>query len=165
VQRLAGVSFGVTAPAGLEPVASALVIEMGGEPVVVAEELRPLYHAALVVGANHLVTLVAESMDLLTQAGVDSPAQVLGPLLGAALDNTLRYGDGALTGPVSRGDAGTVRTHLETLGTHSPGGVPAYVAMARRTADRAIASGRLRPLDADGLLQVLATYDDGAVRS
>jgi predicted short-subunit dehydrogenase-like oxidoreductase (DUF2520 family) len=165
VQRLAGVSFGTTAPAGLEPVASALVIEMGGEPVVIAEELRPLYHAALVVGANHLVTLVAESMDLLTRAGVDSPAQVLGPLLGAALDNTLRYGDGALTGPVSRGDAGTVRTHLETLGAYSPGGVPAYVAMARRTADRAIASGRLRPLDADGVLEVLANHDDGAVRS
>ena len=156
LQRLAGVSFGTTAPAGFEPVASALVIEMGGEPVTIAEELRPLYHAALVVGSNHLVTLVAESMDLLRQAGVDNPGHVLGPLLGATLDNTLRYGDGALTGPVSRGDAGTVRTHLATLSVHTPGGVPAYVAMARRTADRAIGAGRLKPVDAEPLLDVLA---------
>jgi predicted short-subunit dehydrogenase-like oxidoreductase (DUF2520 family) len=154
--RLAGISFGTTAPEGFEPVASALVVEMGGEPVTIAEELRPLYHAALVVGSNHLITLVAESMDLLRQAGVESPAQVLGPLLGAALDNTLRYGDGALTGPVSRGDAGTVGKHLATLAEHMPGGVPAYVAMARRTADRAIATGRLKPHDAEPLLDVLA---------
>jgi predicted short-subunit dehydrogenase-like oxidoreductase (DUF2520 family) len=159
LQRLAGVSFGTTAPAGLEAVASALVIEMGGEPVVIADELRPLYHAALVVGANHLVTLVAESMDLLRQAGVETPAQVLGPLLGAALDNTLRYGDGALTGPVSRGDSGTVQAHLATLSTHAPAGVPAYVAMARRTADRAIAAGRLKPVDAEGLLEVLSNAE------
>jgi predicted short-subunit dehydrogenase-like oxidoreductase (DUF2520 family) len=156
LQRLAGVSFGTTAPEGLEPVAATLVLEMGGEPVPIAEELRPLYHAALVVGSNHLITLVADSMDLLRQAGVEAPAQVLGPLLGAALDNTLRYGDAALTGPVSRGDAGTVRTHLDTLTRHSRAGVPAYIAMARRTADRAIGAGRLEATDAEPLLDVLA---------
>jgi predicted short-subunit dehydrogenase-like oxidoreductase (DUF2520 family) len=95
-------------------------------------------------------------MDLLRQAGVEAPAQVLGPLLGAALDNTLRYGDAALTGPVSRGDAGTVRTHLDTLTRHSRAGVPAYIAMARRTADRAIGAGRLEATDAEPLLDVLA---------
>jgi predicted short-subunit dehydrogenase-like oxidoreductase (DUF2520 family) len=161
VQRLAGVSFGTTAPPGLEPVASALVIEMGGEPVVIADEMRPLYHAALTVGANHLVTLVAESMDLLRQAGVDNPAQVLGPLLGAALDNTLRLGDGALTGPVSRGDAGTVRTHLQTLDAHAPEGVAAYVAMARRTAERAVAAGRLTQAGADGVREALENAEAG----
>ncbi|MCW2611110.1 MAG: hypothetical protein QOC93_1731 [Actinomycetota bacterium] len=166
LQRLVGVSFGTTAPAGLEPVAAALAVEMGGEPVVVAEELRPLYHAALVIGSNHLITLVTESMDLLRQAGVDNPAQVLGPLLGAALDNSLRFGDAALTGPVSRGDAGTVSAHLATLSGHSPAGVPAYVAMARRTADRAIGAGRLKAADAAPLLDVLAeASEDTAARS
>jgi predicted short-subunit dehydrogenase-like oxidoreductase (DUF2520 family) len=134
--------------------------------VAIAEELRPLYHAALVVGSNHLVTLVTESMDLLRQAGVDYPAHVLGPLLGAALDNSLRYGDAALTGPVSRGDAGTVTKHLATLTTHSPAGVNAYVAMARRTADRAIGAGRLKAADAEPLLDVLAEASaDTAARS
>ena len=65
VQRLAGCSFGVTAPEELRLAAEALVIEMGGEPEWIAEETRPLYHAALALGANHLVTLVAQSMELL----------------------------------------------------------------------------------------------------
>ena len=93
---------------------------MGGEPFFVAEEDRRLYHAALVTGANHLVTLVAEAADLLRTAGVADPARVLGPLLTAALDNGLRRGDRGLTGPVSRGDVGTVADHLETLAERAP---------------------------------------------
>jgi predicted short-subunit dehydrogenase-like oxidoreductase (DUF2520 family) len=157
--RLDGTSFGATAPEPLRPVAEALVLEMGGEPVWVPEEARPLYHAALVTGANHLVTLVNESVDLLRGAGVDNPTRVLAPLLEAALDNALRLGDAALTGPVSRGDAGTVAGHLATLATHAPDAVPAYVAMARRTADRALASGRLDPRRAEALLDVLASRE------
>jgi len=162
LDRLAGVSFGVTAPEVLRPVAEALVLEMGGEAVWVPEEARPLYHAALVVGANHLVTLVNDAADLLRRAGVQRPARVLGPLLGAALDNALRAGDAALTGPVSRGDAGTVAAHLRTLSAQAPDSIPAYVAMARATADRALASGRLRSAQAGQLLDVLAARTDGA---
>jgi len=151
--RLTGVSFGVTAPDVLRPIAEALVVEMGGEPVWVLEELRPLWHAALAHGANHLVTLVASVADLLRQAGAEDPGAVLAPLLGAALDGALRSGDAALTGPVSRGDAGTVAAHLAVL----PHDVrPAYVALARLTADRALASGRLAAANAEGLLGVLA---------
>jgi predicted short-subunit dehydrogenase-like oxidoreductase (DUF2520 family) len=115
VQRLAGCSFGVTAPGELRLAAEALVIEMGGEPEWVEESARPLYHAALAIGANHLVTLVAQARDLLSAAGVTEPGRMLGPLLGAALDNALRSGDGALTGPAARGDAGTVAAHLREL--------------------------------------------------
>jgi predicted short-subunit dehydrogenase-like oxidoreductase (DUF2520 family) len=123
----------------------------------VAEDDRPLYHAALAHGANHLVTLVNEALDRLRDAGVEHPDKVLGPLLEAALHNALRMGDAALTGPVSRGDAGTVAQHLDRLAAIAPESVPPYLALARRTADRAIASGRLRPLDAGPLMDVLAT--------
>jgi len=154
LQRLAGACFGVTAPDALRLAAEALVIEMGAEPVWIAEDARPLYHAALAVGANHLVTLVAQSADMLAQAGVEQPARMLGPLLGAALDNALRRGDLALTGPVARGDAGTVRAHLATLST--PESVAAYVAMSRLTAVRALAAGVLSAEGAEALLDVLA---------
>lgn len=156
VQRLAGVPFGVTAAEEHRAVAETLVLEMGGEPIWVEESARTLYHAALVVGSNHLITLVAEARDLLRTAGVEDPARLLAPLLGAALDNSLRYGDGALTGPVSRGDIGTVRRHLRTLVEHAPGSVASYVAMARRTAQRALAAGRLKKHDAAPLLDLLA---------
>ncbi|MCM9081001.1 MULTISPECIES: Rossmann-like and DUF2520 domain-containing protein [Streptomyces] len=165
VQRLAGCSFGVTAPEELRLAAEALVIEMGGEPEWIAEENRPLYHAALALGANHLVTLVAQSMELLARAGVEHPDRMLGPLLGAALDNALRSGDAALTGPVARGDAGTVAAHVSELRRHAPGAVAGYLAMARTTADRALAHGLLKPELAEDLLGVLAdTESDGGDR-
>jgi predicted short-subunit dehydrogenase-like oxidoreductase (DUF2520 family) len=154
--RLTGCSFGVTAPDPLRPIAEVLVVEMGGEPEWVEEDSRPLYHAALAGGANHLTTLVNDSVDLLARSGVEHPARMLAPLLGAALDNALRAGDQALTGPVARGDAGTVAAHIRELRRVSPDALAAYVAMARRTADRALAAGLLKPEAAEPLLDVLA---------
>jgi predicted short-subunit dehydrogenase-like oxidoreductase (DUF2520 family) len=151
-----GVSFGVTAPPDLRPFATGVVADLGGTIEWIPEERRALYHAALAHGANHLVTLVNEAMDRLRDAGVADPARVLSPLLHAALDNTLELGDAALTGPVSRGDAGTIARHLNVLGATAPESVPPYLALARRTADRAIAAGRLRPTDAGPMLDVLA---------
>ncbi len=158
VDRLSGTCFGVTAPEALRPAAEALVIEMGGEPVFISEENRDLYHAALAGAANHLITLVAQAADLLRSAGVMDPARLLGPLLSASLDNALLFGDAGLTGPVARGDADTVAAHVAALGaatSASPAAVAAYVAMARLTADRALATGLLKPADAERLLDVL----------
>ena len=156
VNRLAGISFGVTAPEPLRPAAEALVVEMGGEPVWIPEDRRPLYHAALAGGANHLVTLVVESMELLRAAGVGNPGGMLGPLLGAALDNALRLGMDGLTGPVARGDAEAVADHVAELARISPAGRRAYVALARLTADKALATGLLKAEDAERLLEALA---------
>jgi predicted short-subunit dehydrogenase-like oxidoreductase (DUF2520 family) len=154
--RLVGACFGITAPDPLHPIAEALVVEMGSDPQWVEEEQRPLYHAALVGGANHLATLVNESVDLLRRCGVEEPARLLAPLLGASLDNALRSGDAALTGPVARGDAGTVAAHVRELRAVSPDTAAAYIAMARLTADRALAAGLLKPEAAEALLDVLA---------
>ncbi len=155
LDRLTGATFGVTAPDELRPVAEALVVEVGGEPVWVPEMARPLYHAALTIGANHLTTVVNDSLDLLARAGIEHPASLLAPLLSAALDNALRLGDSALTGPISRGDVATVATHLATLSQHAPDIVASYVAMARRTAQRAEASGQLRSEQAAEILAAL----------
>ena len=156
IDRLRGISFGITAPGPLQPVAEALVIEMGGEPVVISEASRELYHAAIASAANHLVTLVTESCDLLKAAGAADPARMLSPLLFAALDNALRLGDAGLTGPVARGDADTVAGHIDALREAAPEALAVYVALARLTADRALAAGLLAPPDAERLLDVLA---------
>ena len=155
--RIVGSTFGVTAPEPLRLVAEALVVEMGGDPVFIAEEHRGLYHAALANAANHLVTLVAASADLLRLAGVPEPARMLGPLLGAALDNALSLGDAALTGPVARGDADTVAEHVQAISQAYPAALGAYLAMARLTADRALAAGLLSAAKAQRLLAVLAS--------
>ena len=158
--RLADCCFGITAPEALRAVAEALVLEMGAEPVWIEEQDRPMYHAGLAHGANHLVTLVAQAMQVVGSAGVQDPQRLIAPLLHAALDNALRLGDGALTGPVARGDAGTVAAHLAQLNQQTPDIRPTYVALARATAERALASGRLRAADAEPLLDILAAPEE-----
>ncbi|WP_431923004.1 Rossmann-like and DUF2520 domain-containing protein [Amycolatopsis tucumanensis] len=146
LDRLAACSVGVTAAADDEAawsVGEALTVEMGAEPVRVPEAARALYHAALAHGANHLITLVDDCADLLRGAGIGDAERMLGPLLSAALDNALRHGDRALTGPVARGDTGTLRKHLGVLEATEPAIVPAYTSLARRTAQRAEAAGLL----------------------
>lgn len=153
--RLAGCSFGVTAPEALRPIAEALVIEMGGEPVWVAEEHRPLFHAALTVGSDHLVTLVSQAADLLCRAGVDDPHRLLAPLVAAAVDQALAAPE-SRPGAVARGDASTVAAHRTALAATAPEAAAAYVSLARLSADRALATGDLSPDQAEALLDVLA---------
>src|SRR5258708_3839320 len=80
----------VTAAEGDEAawsVGEALVVEMTADPVRVPESMRPLYHAALAHGANHLVTLVRDCVDTLERAGISPAERLVAPLLSAALDN------------------------------------------------------------------------------
>lgn len=145
--RLCDCTFGVTAEPAMLPIAQALVVEMGAEPVVIAEGDRPLYHAALAHAANHLATLVAQSAQILGEIGVQAPERLLGPLLRASLDNALAAGESALTGPVARGDAGTVESHMSALvdydGGPDGGMSTAYRSMAFATAQRALRRGLL----------------------
>ena len=87
--RLPGCVFGLTAVPGERVFAEGLVADLGGRAMWVTEEMRTLYHAGLAHGANHLVTLVTQAMELLAAAGADDPAGTLRPLLTAALDNAL----------------------------------------------------------------------------
>lgn len=155
--RLSGCVFGLTADPGERAFAESLVADLGGTPMWVAEEMRTLYHAGLAHGANHLVTLVTQAMELLTAAGADDPAGTLRPLLTAALDNALDQGDAALTGPIVRGDVNTVRAHLAEIGANAPHTLPSYVAMARATLDRVVTDGRLLPIQAAKIRLVLDT--------
>lgn len=160
--RLAGCVFGLTAAPADHALAEGLVADLGGRVLWVPEEMRTLYHAGLAHGANHLVTLVTEAMEILAAAGAQDPAGTLRPLLTAALDNALAHGDVALTGPIVRGDAGTVAAHLDDLAANAPQTVPSYVAMARATLTRAVGDGRLVPVRAATIARLL---DDALRRS
>ena len=174
--RLQGCVFGVTAGPDEREVAHDLVADLGGSAMWVPEERRALYHAALAHGANHLVTLVAQAREMLSavaaddpgQAGYD-PADTLRPLLTAALDNALNDGDAALTGPMVRGDAGTVEAHLQEVAAVAPHTLPSYVALAGDTLDRVVTDGRVLPIRAAKIRRLLEAaiagpITDGATR-
>lgn len=186
LSRLEATTFAVTAAGPFAPIGQALVVELGGEPVVVAEEARGLYHAALAHGANHLVVLVAQAAQALAAAGVADAGTALRPLLDAALDAALRQasppgGSGpadpvgarddldrsprvgaiaALTGPVRRGDVGTVTGHLAELTAWAARSgtvdvVAAYRVLARSATARALAAGLIDETQAQRLLDEL----------
>ena len=155
LDRLPDCVFGVTTGPADRDWALALVTELGADVMWVPEEQRSLYHAGLAHGANHLVTLVAQAMELLSAAGADDPAAILRPLLGAALDNALADGDAALTGPIVRGDVNTVRAHLAEISATAPDTLPSYVALARATLDRVVTDGRVLPIRAAAMRRVL----------
>ncbi len=160
LQRLRDCCFGITAPPDLAAVAEALVVEMGGEPVQIDEFDRVRYHLGLVHGSNYLITLTAQAMEILRGAGVEDPGRVLRPLMNAALDNALRLGDAALTGPVARGDAGTVAEHLQVLRDEEPDVQHVYRVLADATLARARRQGRLGAVAAEALAAVLADQED-----
>ncbi|WP_241831883.1 Rossmann-like and DUF2520 domain-containing protein [Parafrankia soli] len=151
VDRLAGATFGVTTAPGDEPAAALvrrLVADVGGRVAVVAEEQRALYHASLVLGGNFLATLVTAAGRLIAEAGVPDPAGALGPLLRASLENALDAGEAAMTGPVRRGDVGTVTAQLDRLERRDRHLADAYAALAVLTADRLEQAGLLEPVAA-----------------
>jgi predicted short-subunit dehydrogenase-like oxidoreductase (DUF2520 family) len=154
LDRMAGTPIGLTASSDLTDTIRALIADLGGTPFALPED-RGLYHAAMAHAANHLVTLVSASLDMLRGSGVNDPADLLGPLTRAALDNALRHGMNALSGPVARGDIGVVAGHLATLAHRSAEDHHAYLAMARHTAHRAAAAGRLTPGTAAAIQQIL----------
>ncbi|WP_420112715.1 pantoate--beta-alanine ligase [Pseudactinotalea sp.] len=164
IARLVGAPFAVTAEEGALPIALALVVELGGEPVVLPEHARVRYHAAMSHASNHLVTLIAQARGALaTIDGVDPG--MLGPLAQASLDGAVHRGDAALTGPVSRGDAGTVAEHVAALVEldGQPDLLASYRALARATAQRALRTGRLTDTPASDVLSALDGYPPRAV--
>ncbi|WP_024442361.1 Rossmann-like and DUF2520 domain-containing protein [Mycobacterium sp. UM_WGJ] len=161
IDRLSESCFGITAADEIGfAIAEALTLEIGAEPFRVEESARTLYHAALCHGGNHVVTVIDDALAALRAAlprplgstVADDPdgiaERVLGPLVRAALANTLRDGRAALTGPVARGDSATLARHLRALAAVSPDLAEAYRTNALRTAHRAGA--------ADDVLEVLA---------
>jgi predicted short-subunit dehydrogenase-like oxidoreductase (DUF2520 family) len=153
IARLPDTCFGVTALDEIGyAIGQALVLEIGGEPFRVPEDARMLYHSALAHASNHLVTVVLDAVEALRSAlrgqellgqelVGDAPGgiaeRIIGPLARASLENALRRGQAALTGPVARGDAAAVAGHLRAFGEVDPELAQAYRSNSLRTAQRA----------------------------
>ncbi|HEX5430531.1 MAG TPA: Rossmann-like and DUF2520 domain-containing protein [Bryobacteraceae bacterium] len=92
---------------------------LNGTPLEIAAETRPLYHAAAVMASNYVIALLDAAVILMREAGIgqEEALQALGPLARASVENALALGPlQALTGPIERGDAGTVSSHLRAMG-------------------------------------------------
>jgi len=118
VADLPGSYFGITAAGRALEWALELCTAIGGHPLVIPAELRPLYHAAAVIASNYIVTMIDAAVAVMQESGVprDQALNALAPLIRASVNNSLASGTiQALTGPIERGDRQTIAAHLGAL--------------------------------------------------
>jgi predicted short-subunit dehydrogenase-like oxidoreductase (DUF2520 family) len=146
VRNLPGSFFGVTVDPSLTTWADGFVRSLGGIPFFVADEDRPLYHAAACVVSNYFVALLAmaEKMYGLLGLSEEEAKKAFWPLLTATMGNIDQKGVvSSLTGPIARGDLGTLKKHMESMETRIPELLPLYKSLGQMTAHVAERQGRL----------------------
>jgi predicted short-subunit dehydrogenase-like oxidoreductase (DUF2520 family) len=123
-----------------------LARDAAGKPFRLADEVKPLYHAAAVFCSNYLVAVEGMAEQLFRLAGLERPLPSFQPLARAAFESTFALGPAdALTGPAARGDVGTIERNLAALAERAPEAVAAYVSLARVAAGLAVRGGKLNP--------------------
>jgi predicted short-subunit dehydrogenase-like oxidoreductase (DUF2520 family) len=160
VERIPGAGFAVTSDTEEgSALGERLAVDAGGRPFRLADDVRPLYHAAAVFASNYLVTITAIAHELERAAGVSEPGEILAPLQDATLANVRRVGPtDALTGPAVRGDAVTVERNLRALADRAPEAVRPYVALADLALELAERSGRVPAEGRDAVEEILARW-------
>ncbi len=115
---------------------------LGMTPFAIDEDQRAAYHAAAAMASNFLVALEESASALLDAAGLESPRELLGPLVLRSAANWSERGGAALTGPIARGDEQTVERHRDAIASTAPELLTLYDALAARTRELAEEAGR-----------------------
>jgi predicted short-subunit dehydrogenase-like oxidoreductase (DUF2520 family) len=166
IAALHGATVAIEGDDDLAALLASMAERIGAHAVRLAPGTKSAYHAAAVLAAGGFVALLDAIAELGAVAGLDETAalEIYGPLIEGTLGNARALGiRAALTGPMTRGDVGTLDAHLATLRRHAPGVIALYVAAAHREIDLALERGALAPETAsvmrDSLSDALARQD------
>ncbi len=146
ITNIPGSTFGITADEDLSEWAVSVVLALKGVPFFVPEKDKALYHAAACMASNYLTTLM-HMVETTYQALGLSRAEAIRafwPLVrGTLLNIETRGAAEALTGPIARGDAGTIEKHLQALREMLPDLLNAYCELGLMTVNIALQKGSL----------------------
>lgn len=141
-RSLAGAAAAITALPGLAGLLEELAESLGMTAIRLADEQKPLYHAAAAAASNYVVTALHAAQTLFAAAGVDYRAAR--PLVETAVANVFAEGArAALTGPIARGDVETAAGQMRAVETAVPHLAGAFRDFGRATADLAGTAGRM----------------------
>ena len=144
-RALRGAHVGITAPEDWAAELESFARSMGCRPFRVADDRKALYHAAGGVAANYVSAALRVAELMFREAGVDPAAAR--PMVEQAVANAFDLGfRDALTGPISRGDLGTVRRQVEAVDRHAPDVSEAFRALTRLTAQLAGRAGEVEEI-------------------
>ena len=158
IDNIAGSTFALEAGEPLVGCLKEIAAALGGDAIELGAGDKVVYHAAAVIACNYLVTLVKMSTDLWETFGVEPEraTRALLPLLRGTIANIERVGlPDCLTGPIARGDAGTIAKHLEALGETAPDLTATYRDLGRQTIPIAVTKGNIDCQQAEELLDLL----------
>jgi len=159
IENIPGSSFALEAEEPLLNALKDMVNALQGWWLVLRPGDKVLYHAAAVVACNYLVTLAKLATDLWHTFGVNAheATQALLPLLQGTVNNLGSVGlPNCLTGPIARGDIGTVQKHLAALEARYPELLTTYCELGRQTIPIALAKGRINEQKAQEIGKVLS---------
>ena len=162
IQNIPGSMFGLEAEEPLLTVLVEMAEKLNGRWVRLRAEDKVLYHAAAVMTSNYTVALMKMATDLWLQFGVSraEATQALLPLLRGTVSNIARIGlPGCLTGPIARGDFGTVEKHLAALDAKAPSLAEAYREIGLQAVEVSAAKGKASPEQIQRLRALLANGD------
>ncbi len=163
MKSLAGCFFSLEGDAQAIEQGQQLVSDLGGESFIIEGQYKARYHAAACMASNFITTLIDSAGEVLRPCNPqqDIPLSVLGPLIRTAVENSLTLGPkAALTGPIVRGDDGTVASHLEQLKQHHPDLVALYQQLGLQTVDLAQRANRLTTAKGKKISNILSQSDD-----
>jgi predicted short-subunit dehydrogenase-like oxidoreductase (DUF2520 family) len=162
VENIPGSTFAIEAEEPLLTALKDIAVTLGGQWIELKSGDKVAYHAAAVFACNYMVTLVKLAADLWQTFSIppDQAIKALLPLMRGTLHNIETIGiPQCLTGPIARGDTGTIKKHLEALSQKAPALLSTYQELGRQTVPIALAKGRINKQQALELENILTQAD------
>jgi Uncharacterized conserved protein len=159
VKNLEGITYALEGDDQTLPLLKDMVKVLGGEWIVLKPSDKVAYHVAAVLASNYLVTLIKMATGLWQSFGIpeDKAVKALMPLVRGTLSNIEKAGaTNALSGPIARGDCGTVSKHLAALENIAPELIPAYKELGRQTVKIALEKEKPNITGIEKLSRILA---------
>jgi predicted short-subunit dehydrogenase-like oxidoreductase (DUF2520 family) len=150
--------FGITADTKARKHAEAIALALGGKPIFISAKQKPLYHAAACVASNYLVSLLNVVESIYQSIGIneEDAKKAYLPLIYGSLKNVELSGTvSALTGPIARGDSGTIQKHIDAIYANLPHYASLYSSLGLITVDLARQKGTLNLQQAKQISDIL----------
>jgi predicted short-subunit dehydrogenase-like oxidoreductase (DUF2520 family) len=158
--KLRGIFYGIDVTQEALGKAERLVTDLGGKPITIPPEMKPLYHLACVFASGYMIVFLNTISELARSLELKASwTEVFGPLMTTAMENTVKYSAAeALTGPIMRGDTTTIEQHLEALAEYAPQFIPLYTVAGIEMARVAKESDKIDQDDFMGIISLFKKF-------
>jgi len=158
IKNIPGSTFAIEGSGSIVDILKEIAKALDGKAIELGAGNKVLYHAAAVMACNYFVTLMKLATDIWQGFGVDSndAVQALSPLVYGTVNNLINVGlPNCLTGPIARGDVGTVNKHIEAFSGKMPEMLKMYCELGLKTIPIGLAKGTLNIEKAEELKKIL----------